>query len=156
MGWGVDREKAVKETLVEKILTDRRTYFFDVKETREGSLYLVIGEVADVGNDTARHRVMVFEENIDAFLRALQNSVAHIKRASQPAPAQVAASTADDLDGAEPLDTGTKSGGAVREILGQMGFRRGKREQSDPDTESIKATLKRIESAVSEIREHFS
>jgi hypothetical protein len=150
----VNREKSVNELFAEKVVTDRRTYFFDVKETREGSLYLVIGEVTQVGHDTARHRVMVFEENIDAFMSSLEKSVAHIRGASRPAPVAVPVETEDDPEIEDPTEPVTKSGGAVREILGRLA--RGRREQSDQDAEGIKATLKRIESAVEEIRDHFS
>jgi hypothetical protein len=144
----------VNELFAEKVVTDRRTYFFDVKETREGSMYVVIGEVAQFGNDTARHRVMLFEENIDAFLAGLQKSVAHIRGVRGISDQDLPMRGEDTPDEEAPAESSGKSGGAVREILGRL--TRGKREQSDPDAESIKATLRRIEAAVEQIREHFS
>lgn len=146
-----ERRKSVNELFEEKVVTDRRTYFLDVKETREGSMYLVIGELAQVGNDTARHRVMIFEENIDLFLKALQKSVAHIRRARQRPPLELEA----DFDTKEPPVGGAKGGKPMRELLGHIGLGLAKREQVDDDDQSIKATLKRIESSLAEIRKHF-
>src|SRR5690349_19675972 len=68
----------MNEIFSEKVVTSRRTYYFDVKETREGVKYLVIGELTQVGSETERHRVMVFEENIDAFMDGLDKVVEFI------------------------------------------------------------------------------
>jgi hypothetical protein len=71
-------EVAMKEIFSEKVVTSRRTYFFDVKETREGSKYLVIGELTQVGSETERHRVMIFEESLDSFMDGLDKAVEFI------------------------------------------------------------------------------
>ena len=65
----------MNEIFSEKVVTSRRTYYFDVKETKEGSKYLVIGELTQVGSELERHRVMVFEENIDFFMEGLDKAV---------------------------------------------------------------------------------
>ena len=69
----------MKEIFSEKVVTSRRTYYFDVKETREGFKYLVIGELTQVGSETERHRVMVFEESLDLFMDGLDKAVEFIQ-----------------------------------------------------------------------------
>jgi hypothetical protein len=68
----------MNEIFSEKVVTSRRTYFFDVKETREGAKYLVIGELTQVGSELERHRVMIFEESLDLFMDGLDKSVEFI------------------------------------------------------------------------------
>jgi len=65
----------MNEIFSEKVVTSRRTYYFDVKETREGAKYLGIGELTQVGSELERHRVMVFEESLDLFLEGLDKAV---------------------------------------------------------------------------------
>lgn len=65
----------MNEIFSEKVVTSRRTYYFDVKETREGAKYLVIGELTQVGSELERHRVMVFEESLEFFLEGLDKAV---------------------------------------------------------------------------------
>ena len=65
----------MNEIFSEKIVTSRRTYYLDVKETKDGSKYLVIGELTQVGNELERHRVMVFEESLDLFMEGLDKAV---------------------------------------------------------------------------------
>lgn len=69
----------MKEIFSEKVVTSRRTYYFDVKETREGFKYLVIGELTQVGSEMERHRVMVFEESMDLFMDGLDKAVEFIQ-----------------------------------------------------------------------------
>jgi hypothetical protein len=73
----------MNEIFSEKVVTSRRTYFFDVKETKEGAKYLVIGELTQIGNDTERHRVMVFEESLDSFVDGLEKAVEFVKYAER-------------------------------------------------------------------------
>jgi hypothetical protein len=65
----------MNEIFSEKVVTSRRTYYFDVKETREGAKYLGIGELTQVGSELERHRVMVFEESLELFLEGLDKAV---------------------------------------------------------------------------------
>ena len=65
----------MNEIFSEKVVTSRRTYYFDVKETKDGAKYLVIGELTHVGSELERHRVMVFEESIDSFMEGLDKAV---------------------------------------------------------------------------------
>jgi len=64
-------DRPPRELFTHKIVTDRRKYFFDVKVNREGNYYLVISEL---NSRDERSRVMVFEENIEAFEVGLQKA----------------------------------------------------------------------------------
>ena len=68
----------MSEIFSEKVVTSRRTYYFDVKETKDGSKYLVIGELTQVGSELERHRVMVFEESLESFMDGLDKAVEFI------------------------------------------------------------------------------
>jgi hypothetical protein len=63
------------ELFSERVSAGSRTYFFDVKESSEGSIYLVISESRQSGESREKHRVMVFEDDILAFNRALKKAV---------------------------------------------------------------------------------
>ena len=65
----------MNEIFSDKVVTSRRTYYFDVKETKDGTKYLVIGELTQVGAELERHRIMVFEESLDSFMEGLDNAV---------------------------------------------------------------------------------
>jgi len=52
-----------------------RTYFFDVKEMKEGKKYLTITETRLREGVRERQRVMIFEEGITEFMQAI-NEVA--------------------------------------------------------------------------------
>ncbi len=75
---GADASKTVR--------AGRRTYFFDVKETKEGKPYLVITESTFVGEHRnggedrrLRSRLMVFAESIEEFIQALNEVAQKIK-----------------------------------------------------------------------------
>jgi Protein of unknown function (DUF3276) len=68
----------MSEIFSEKVMTNRRTYYFDVKETKDGAKYLVIGELTQVGSELERHRVMVFEESLELFMDGLDKAVEYI------------------------------------------------------------------------------
>ncbi len=65
-----------KELYTKKVSAGKRTYYFDVKESREGTKYLVISET-ESGKE-GHHRIMVFEEWLEPFVSALQEAVDQI------------------------------------------------------------------------------
>lgn len=115
----------MNEIFSEKVVTNRRTYFFDVKETKDGAKYLVIGEVTQVGSELERHRVMVFEESLDAFMDGLDKAVDFI------------------------LNRGT--GASDNEMEREDGVEEGEA----TDERDMIRILKRVEKKVDEVREHF-
>lgn len=115
----------MSEIFSEKVMTGRRTYFFDVKETKDGAKYLVIGELTQVGSEMERHRVMVFEESLDSFVEGLNKAV-------------------DFITGSGPGEEGEewyKNDGEDLEPEGDK-------------TEVIKI-LRRVEKKLDEVRGHF-
>lgn len=60
------------EPLTYVVPAGKRTYYFDLRESREQYQYLTIEEVASGPEGTTeRHRIMVFEEHIPAFLQGI-------------------------------------------------------------------------------------
>lgn len=116
----------MSEIFSEKVVTSRRTYFFDVKETKEGSKYLVIGELTQVGSELERHRVMVFEESLDSFMDGLDKAAEFILYGGK-----------ND----EMYDrSGTESGGGT-DLAADRG--------------EMRRLLERVERKIDEIRWHF-
>jgi len=73
-----------KELFSEKIIAGRRTYFFDVKESIDGTRYLVISELKQVSEeDYEHHRIMVFQEHIPIFVKGLNKALKFMKRISK-------------------------------------------------------------------------
>ena len=60
---------------------NRRTYFFDVKQTKGEDYYLSITESTRKFNSDhmERHKVFVYKEDFNKFLKSLQESIDHIK-----------------------------------------------------------------------------
>ena len=64
--------------------SDKRTYFFNVKENRNGDLFLNIVESKKHGEEGfERHSVMVFEEDIEEFVDSFQKAADFIVRSKK-------------------------------------------------------------------------
>lgn len=63
-----------KELFSEQVHAGNHTYFFDIKESKEGAKYLTITESKKVGESHERNRIMIFEEDIISFSRTLKKS----------------------------------------------------------------------------------
>jgi len=64
-----------KELFSEKVHAGSRTYFFDVKESRENVRYLVISESRRTDTGFDHDRIMVFEENLESFSEGLDKAL---------------------------------------------------------------------------------
>ncbi len=61
--------------------SEKRTYFFNVKENRRGDLFLNIVESKKHGEEGfERHSVMVFEEDIEEFIDSFNKASDFIVR----------------------------------------------------------------------------
>ena len=61
--------------------SDRRSYFFNVKENRNGDLFLNSVESKKQGESAFdRHQVVLFREDLDAFTEAFEKAVAFMKK----------------------------------------------------------------------------
>jgi hypothetical protein len=72
------------EIFSSKANTAKRTYFFNVKENRTGDVFLNIVESKKLGEDNAqfeRRSLVVFKEDLEAFLSAFDQAVKFIRKA---------------------------------------------------------------------------
>ena len=67
------------EIYSDKITMGRRTYFFDIKKSEKGELYLVISESKKTGDVFEHHHLFVFEENINGFSEIFQKTLEKFK-----------------------------------------------------------------------------
>lgn len=68
-----------------KIAAGKRTYFVDVKQTREGAKYLKVCESKRLDNGAyERHRIMVFEEDLNNLVEALRTALQHFSSYKKP------------------------------------------------------------------------
>ncbi|MCS6819040.1 MAG: DUF3276 family protein [Chitinophagales bacterium] len=63
----------------EKVPAGRRTYFLDLKETRQGDKLLKITESKKDNGDFIRHSILIYEEDFDKIFEALEKVKGHIK-----------------------------------------------------------------------------
>ena len=73
-----------KELFSQKVRAGLRTYFFDIKQSKEKTLYLVISESKAMGADYEHHRVMIFEKYFEAFLAGFDNTIDFIRKNQKP------------------------------------------------------------------------
>jgi hypothetical protein len=64
----------------------RRTYFFDVRTTRGNDYYLTITESRKRFNDNGydRHKIFLYKEDFNKFIKALTEAVDHVKTDLMP------------------------------------------------------------------------
>ena len=64
----------------------RRTYFFDVRATRGNDYYLTITESRKRFDDNGydRHKIFLYKENFNKFIKALGESVDYVKTELMP------------------------------------------------------------------------
>ena len=64
----------------------RRTYFFDVRETRGNDYYLTITESRKRFNEDGydRHKIFLYKEDFNKFLKGLSESIEYVKTDLMP------------------------------------------------------------------------
>lgn len=64
----------------------RRTYFFDVKQTRGEDYYITLTESTRKfnGSGYTRHKIFLYKEDFNRFLEGLQDAVDHVKTELMP------------------------------------------------------------------------
>jgi len=72
------------EIYSDKITKGSRTYFFDIKKSEKGDLYLKVSESKKTENGYEHHRLMVFDEDIKDFVEALKKSLTKFKELKEP------------------------------------------------------------------------
>lgn len=85
----------------------KRTYFFDVKATRNNDYYLTITESKkklekDGSQNYEKHKIFLYKEDFDKFAEGLDNAVAYIKvalnRETMAVQEEVETNKFDDID----------------------------------------------------------
>jgi hypothetical protein len=66
---------ADKELFTERVSAGNRTFFFDVRESIKGSKYLVISESRKERGTYVHSRVMIFPENLEAFVKGFHKAL---------------------------------------------------------------------------------
>lgn len=78
---GVVRMGIRGEVYSSKASSGKRTYFFNVKENRNGDLFLNVVESKKQGeNQFERHSIIVFEEDMEVFLKEFDKAISFIKQ----------------------------------------------------------------------------
>lgn len=68
------------EVFSSRAITERRTYFFNVKENRHGDLFLnIVESKKNSETDFERHSLIVFNEDLDNFLQGLKKATDFVK-----------------------------------------------------------------------------
>ncbi len=64
----------------------RRTYFFDVRETRGGDYFITLTESTKKfeGEGYDRHKIFLYKEDFNRFLSELESTINHVKSKLMP------------------------------------------------------------------------
>ena len=69
------------ELFSSRAISGRRTYFFNVKENRNGDIFLNIVESKKSGeNEFERHSIIVFQEDLESFIQGFHQATDFIKK----------------------------------------------------------------------------
>lgn len=83
-----NKENDRKEIFSERVRAGKRTYFFDVKATRSNDYYLTITEskrrYKDDGYTYEKHKIFLYKEDFNKFMKALNSTVDHVKEELLP------------------------------------------------------------------------
>ena len=97
----------------------RRTYFFDVRATRGNDYYLTITESRKRFNDNGydRHKIFLYKEDFNKFIKALAEAVDHVKTQLMP-DFDFDAYNHDEVEGEEGMmeDIRTEISAEVEEV----------------------------------------
>ena len=83
-----NKDNERKEIFSERVRAGKRTYFFDVKATRSNDYYLTITEskrkYQNDGYSYEKHKIFLYKEDFNKFMKALTQSVNHVKEELLP------------------------------------------------------------------------
>ena len=73
----------IDEIYSERVNAGKRVYFFDIKATRSNDYYLAITEskkkLQGEGFSYEKHKIFLYKEDINKFLKSLNSTIAHLK-----------------------------------------------------------------------------
>ena len=83
-----NKENERKVIYSERVRAGKRTYFFDIKATRSNDYYLTITEskrkYQDDGYTYEKHKIFLYKEDFNKFVKALDSTVKHVKEELLP------------------------------------------------------------------------
>lgn len=96
----------------------RRTYFFDVRATRGNDYYITITESRKKFNENGydRHKIFLYKEDFNKFLKALTEAVDYVKTDLMP-DFDFDAYNHDQVEGGEGEDAGIEVADVAEEIV---------------------------------------
>lgn len=68
------------ELFTDKITKGNRTYFFDVKKSENGSLYLSVSESKRTDDGFEKYKILIFEEDIKDFQKVFNRAVKKLEK----------------------------------------------------------------------------
>lgn len=84
---GFDREKRNDSVYAKKVKAGkRRTYFFDVRQTKGNDYFITITESTRRFEDEGynRHKIFLYKEDFNRFMESLNDVVDHVKNDLMP------------------------------------------------------------------------
>lgn len=96
----------------------RRTYFFDVRETRGNDFFLTITESRKRFNDDGydRHKIFLYKEDFNKFVKALGEAVDYVKTDLMPDyDFDIFSHEGEEIEGATYARPKSESGNSVNE-----------------------------------------
>ena len=90
MDFGESREREREDVFSKAVKAGKRTYFFDVKETKQGEKYLTVTESkrkfnGDDGSFTyEKHKIFLYKEDYAKFQNALNGVINFIETGEEP------------------------------------------------------------------------
>lgn len=90
MDFGESREREREDVFSKAVKAGKRTYFFDVKETKQGEKYLTITESKRKfnGDDGSfsyeKHKIFLYKEDYAKFQNALNGVINFIETGEEP------------------------------------------------------------------------
>ena len=90
MDFGESREREREDAFSKAVKAGKRTYFFDVKETKQGEKYLTITESKRKfnGDDGSfsyeKHKIFLYKEDYAKFQNALNGVIEFIETGVEP------------------------------------------------------------------------
>lgn len=81
-----NRDNNRSEVYSTKIRAGKRTYFFDVKETRSSDYYITITESKRrfSGDGYDKHKIFLYKEDFNKFMVCLTETIDHVKTTLLP------------------------------------------------------------------------
>jgi len=83
----VENDKKFESVYSSKVRAGkRRTYFFDVRQTKGDDYYITITESTKKfdGNGYERHKIFLYKEDFNRFLSSLDDTIQHVKTELMP------------------------------------------------------------------------